>query len=100
VIDRVRDLGFDVIDINVGELPPAFPPAEPRPRLTVTGLHALLGGFLNARRDITSENARVRRAGVEFLRGVARLCEEVGAIDSWQTRKALPAIRLQRGGNR
>jgi len=79
VIDRVRDLGFDAIDINVGELPPPFPPAELRRRLTGTGLHASLGAFLNAQRDITSEDAGVRRAGVEFLQGVARLCGEVGA---------------------
>ena len=79
VIERVHDLGFDAIDINVGVLPPPFPAAELRRRLAATGLQASLGSFVNAERDISSEDAGVRAAGVEFLRGVARLCGEVGA---------------------
>ena len=79
LVGRVRDLGFDAIDINVGELPPPFPAADLRCRLSEAHLQGSLGGFLNAQRDITSGDAGVRRAGVEFLRGVARLCGEVGA---------------------
>ncbi len=79
VVDRVRDLGFDAIDINVGEVPPPFSPAELRRRLAATGLHASLGAFLNAGRDITSGDPEVRHRGIEFLWGVARLCGEVGA---------------------
>jgi D-psicose/D-tagatose/L-ribulose 3-epimerase len=79
LIGHVRDLGFDAIDINVGELPPPFPAAELRRRLTEAGLHASLGAFLTAQRDITSEDPHVRRTGIEFLQGVARLCGEVGA---------------------
>ncbi|MFI5341365.1 MAG: sugar phosphate isomerase/epimerase family protein [Candidatus Methylomirabilales bacterium] len=79
LVGRVRDLGFDAIDINVGELPPPFPAADLRCRLIEAHLQGSLGAFLNAQRDITSEDAGARRAGVEFLRGVARLCGEVGA---------------------
>lgn len=79
LLGHVRDLGFDAIDINVGELPPPFPAAALRRRLAEAGLHASLGAFLNASRDITSPDAEVRRAGIEFLVGVARLCGEVGA---------------------
>jgi len=79
LIGHVRDLGFDAIDINVGELPPPFPAAALRRRLAEVGLQASLGAFLNARRDITSEDPDVRRTGIEFLQGVARLCGEVGA---------------------
>ncbi len=79
LVGRVRDLGFDAIDINVGELPPPFAVADLRSRLSQTHLQGSLGVFLNAQRDITSGDAGVRRAGVEFLRGVTRLCGEVGA---------------------
>jgi D-psicose/D-tagatose/L-ribulose 3-epimerase len=79
LVARVGDLGFDAIDINVGELPPPFQAAELRRRLTEAHLQGALGAFLSAQRDITSEDAGVRRTGVEFLRGVARLCGEVGA---------------------
>ncbi|HSB78764.1 MAG TPA: sugar phosphate isomerase/epimerase family protein [Candidatus Methylomirabilis sp.] len=79
LVGRVRDLGFDAIDINVGELPPPFQAAELRRRLTESHLQGSLGAFLTAQRDITSGDAGVRRTGVEFLRGVARLCGEVGA---------------------
>ncbi len=104
VIGHVRDLGFDAIDINVGELPPPFPPAELRRRLTATGLHASLGAFLNAQRDITSEEAGVRQAGVKFLEGVARLCGEVGAktfigpmhSELRRQRPDAPAVREER----
>jgi D-psicose/D-tagatose/L-ribulose 3-epimerase len=79
LVGHVRDLGFDAIDINVGALPPPFPAAALRRRLTEAGLQASLGAFLNAGRDITSPDAEVRQAGVEFLVGVAQLCGEVGA---------------------
>ncbi len=79
LLGHVRDLGFDAIDINVGELPPPFPAAALRRRLAEAGLHASLGAFLNASRDITSADAEVRHAGIAFLVGVARLCGEVGA---------------------
>ena len=79
VIGHVGDLGFDAIDINVGELPPPFPPAELRRRLEGAGLDASLGSFVNAQRDITCADPGIRRAGVGFLQGVARLCGEVGA---------------------
>lgn len=79
VLGHVQDLGFDAIDINVGQLPPSFVAADLRRRLEATGLHAALGAFLNAQRDITSTDAEVRRTGIEFLKGVARLCGEVGA---------------------
>jgi D-psicose/D-tagatose/L-ribulose 3-epimerase len=79
VLGHVRDLGFDAVDINVGQLPPPFHPADLRRRLEATGLHAALGAFLNAQRDITSIDAEVRRIGIDFLKGVARLCGEVGA---------------------
>lgn len=79
LVDRVRDMGFDAIDIGVGEVPPPFPAAELRRRLARTGLTASLATSLNAQRDITSDDADARRVGVEFLQGVARLCAEVGA---------------------
>jgi len=104
VVSHVRDLGFDAIDINVGQLPPPFPAADLRRRLEATGLHAALGAFLNAQRDITSTDAEVRRTGIEFLKGVARLCGEVGArtfigpMHSELRRQRLdpPAVREER----
>jgi len=104
VLDHVRDLGFDAIDINVGELPPPFVPAALRQRLSDTGLQASLGSFLNARRDLTSPDPDIRRAGTEFLVGVARLCAEVraktfiGAIHSELRRQRLdaPAVHEER----
>ncbi|MGD0265091.1 MAG: sugar phosphate isomerase/epimerase family protein [Candidatus Methylomirabilota bacterium] len=79
LVDHIGDLGFDAIDINVGEVPPPFAGAELRRRLGQKGLEASLGAFLTAPRDITSEDPDIRRTGVEFLKGVARLCGEVGA---------------------
>jgi len=79
VIDHTRDLGFEAIDINVAELPPPFPPAEMRRRLEAAGVQGSLGSILNAQRDITSEDLACRRAGIEFLQGMVRLCGEVGA---------------------
>ena len=79
VVEHVRDLGFDAIDINVIELPPPFPPHELRQRLEGARLQAALGTLLDSRRDITSPDAECRRAGIDFLKGMLRLCSEVGA---------------------
>ncbi len=79
LLEHIRALGFEAVDINVPELPPPFSPAELRARLERTGLQASLGAYVNAARDITSPDEAVRRAGREFLAAVCRLCGEVGA---------------------
>jgi D-psicose/D-tagatose/L-ribulose 3-epimerase len=104
LVGHIRDLGFDAIDINVGELPPPFPAAALRRRLAEVGLQVSLGAFLNAQRDITSEDPDVRRTGIEFLQGVARLCGEVGAkafigpmhSEIRRQRVDLPSVREER----
>ena len=79
VIEHVRDLAFDAIDINVVELPPPFPVCELRRRLAETGLQGAVGTLLDEQHDITSADIDRRRAGIEFLKGMVRLCDDVGA---------------------
>ncbi len=79
LVDRVRELGFDAIDVGLGEVPPPFDPAVLRRRLAATGLHATLATSLNAQRDITSEEPSIRQTGITFLTNAVRLCGEVGA---------------------
>lgn len=79
LLEHIRALGFEAVDINVPELPPPFSPAELRARLERTSLQASMGAYVNAARDITSADDAIRRAGRDFLTAACRLCGEVGA---------------------
>ncbi|WP_309105089.1 sugar phosphate isomerase/epimerase family protein [Microbacterium sp.] len=77
-VRTVADIGLDAIEIDV-RLPEAFPVAEVRRALDETDIDLVLGVALPAERNTISDDADVRRAGVDHLRRSIRLAETLGA---------------------
>ena len=78
IIDHVKDLGFDLIEIPLMELEKVDPVAC-RKRLESVDLDVCCSVVLSDRTDITSPDPSVRRAGVEFLKGCVDATYGMGA---------------------
>jgi len=76
---RARAAGADVLEIAISREPLPFDAAAARGALAAEGLEGTLVTSLNAETDITSEDAAVRRAGVDFLRRYVEHAAELGS---------------------
>src|SRR5689334_11356507 len=77
LLRRVADLGFDVVEVPVdGE---GLDAAALRAELDATGLEAHLLAFGTQDRDVSSDDAEVRRRGVEHLKRCVELAAGAGA---------------------
>jgi len=79
LIDKVKQMGFEVIEITLGEIIPPFDVKKMRGCLNSVGLEVTVCGFLDARHDITSEDLAVREKGKEYLRAAIETCSLIGA---------------------
>jgi D-psicose/D-tagatose/L-ribulose 3-epimerase len=68
VIDHVKELGFQLIEIPLMELEKVDPPTI-RERLDSVGLDVCCSVVLSAMTDVTSPDPELVGAGVEFLKG-------------------------------
>jgi D-psicose/D-tagatose/L-ribulose 3-epimerase len=78
LIDRVKDMGLDFIEIPLMCLE-SFDPVAVRERLERVGLAAATSTVLLAGTDITSEDPDVRAAGVTYLQDCVRATAAIGA---------------------
>ncbi len=78
LVQRVADLGFDVIEVAV-EQPGLLDGAALRNALDSAGLDALVIGFGTDERDLSSDDEDVRRAGLAYAKLCVDLAAEVGA---------------------
>ena len=78
LIDRAAELGFSAIELSYAETKPTFDVAATKERLEQRALTPALCGFLGPDRDISSADADVRRAGVEYLMAACRTVVELG----------------------
>ena len=78
LIDHARDLGFDMIEIPLMELDKVDPIAI-RERLGATGMQVCTSTAISEHTDLTAEDAVVRRAGVEYLKGCVDASAAMGA---------------------
>lgn len=79
LIDKVKKMGFEVIEITMGEIVPPFDVKEMKARLDSAGIEVTVCGFLDTKRDITSEDSAVREKGKEYLRAAIETCSQIGA---------------------
>jgi len=78
LIDRVRELGLDFIEIPLMVLETFDPPAV-RDRLQQVGLPAVTSTVLLGGQDITSEDTGERAAGVAYLKACVDATAAIGA---------------------
>lgn len=79
LIDKVKRMGFGLIEVSLGELGPSFDVKELKVRLDSMGLEVAVCGVLNAGYDITSEDPIIREKGKEYLRAVIEMCSLIEA---------------------
>jgi D-psicose/D-tagatose/L-ribulose 3-epimerase len=78
LIDRVAELGLDFIEIPLMDVEDVHP-APIRERLDAAGIDVVTSTVLGAPTDITSDDAEVRAAGVDYLRRCIEVTAELGA---------------------
>lgn len=78
LIDRVKNLGMDFIEIPLMCLE-TFDAAAVKQRLLNTGLEAVTSTVLLGDTDITSDDAEIRARGVEYLKACVRATSDIGA---------------------
>lgn len=77
LIDQVKELGLDFIEIPLMKLD-TFDATAVRSRLNDAGLDAVTSTVLLEGTDITSEEAAIRRKGVEYLKACVQATAEIG----------------------
>jgi D-psicose/D-tagatose/L-ribulose 3-epimerase len=78
IIDLVKELGFDMLEISVGENTPEKP-REIRRRLQDAGLEVVASTGCPRDGDLTDEDPGTRSRGIEFLKECVRTTAELGA---------------------
>jgi D-psicose/D-tagatose/L-ribulose 3-epimerase len=78
LIDRVRNIGFDAIEICV-EDPQTIDIASIRRALDKAGLRATVCGAFGPDRDLSSEDAGPREGGLRYLERCAEIAQGLGA---------------------
>ncbi len=78
IIDHVKDLGFDVIEVPLMEIDLVDPEAI-RERLDSASLGVCCSVVLSRETDITSPNPSVREAGVRFLKRCLDAADRMGS---------------------
>ncbi len=78
LIDKVKDLGFDLIEICV-EDPATIDTAAIRSRLVSTGLGATVCGAFGPERDLSSNDPAVRHNGIAYVKRCIDIAVELGA---------------------
>jgi D-psicose/D-tagatose/L-ribulose 3-epimerase len=78
VIEAVKDLGFDLLEVSVGEKTPDDP-KKLRSRLKDAGLGVIASTGCPPDKDLTSDDPKARRKGVEFMKMCVDTTSELGA---------------------
>lgn len=78
VLKKAADMGFDFFEICI-EDPATIHPGTIAPALRDAGIAALVCGAFGPARDISSEDAAVRRQGVEYIRQCVDIAAALGS---------------------
>lgn len=76
LIDKVRDFGFDYIEICI-EDPRTIDTQSILKRLEQTGIQALICGAFGPERDISSEDTRIRATGLDYIKTCIDIAAEL-----------------------
>ncbi|MCE3590616.1 sugar phosphate isomerase/epimerase, partial [Escherichia coli] len=75
---KMRDLGFDFVELLVPE-PGEIDLAEARRALDDAGLDVVLAARVNLQRNLSSDDQKAHRAGIDYLRYTADCAAALGA---------------------
>src|SRR5579871_207833 len=78
LIDKVKDFGFDLIEICV-ETPDTIDPEAISARAQRVGIAVSICGAFGPGRDLSSDDASVRGGGLAYLRRCIDLARDVGS---------------------
>ena len=78
ILDKAKDLGFDGIEFVLFE-PATFPTAAVRQRAQSIGLEINTAIGLSAEHNLISPDASTRKRGVEFMKKLVNLTQQLGA---------------------
>jgi D-psicose/D-tagatose/L-ribulose 3-epimerase len=78
LLRKIHGMGFDVVEICLEDLG-TIDPAAIRPILEETGLGVLTCGVFGPDRDISSDDARIRQLGMDYLFRAIDLSHSLGA---------------------
>lgn len=78
LIPRVKEMGFDILEIAVDD-PSIIDAGLLKSLLKDNGLSATVCGAFGETRDISSDDAKIRRNGVEYVNECLRLAEAIGS---------------------
>jgi len=76
---RIRDLGFDFIELLVPEPDDDLDIAETRTALADAGLDVVLAARVNLKRSIASDDPQARSGGAEYLKRCVEVAHALGA---------------------
>lgn len=76
---RIRELGFDFVELLVPEPEDGLDLRETRQALEDAGLDVVLAARVNLQRSIASEDASCREGGIEYLKRCVDVAAQVGA---------------------
>ena len=78
LVDRIKAFGFDLIEIGI-EDPDTIDPSAIHARAKSVDLGVTVCGAFGSDRDLSSEDASVRKAGLSYLRRCIDLAEDPGS---------------------
>jgi D-psicose/D-tagatose/L-ribulose 3-epimerase len=79
LVDRIAEMGFDVIEVLVTSAEPKFEAKQVRKRIHDAGLKCSVSASLTPDDDLSSADEGVRRRGIGFLESVVATAEAIGA---------------------
>jgi D-psicose/D-tagatose/L-ribulose 3-epimerase len=78
LVDKVREMGFGVIELGVASEEPPFDIKQVKGRLLDAGLESCVCSYLPSDRDIASPDAEIRRRGVRYLQALVSTTAALG----------------------
>jgi len=78
LVDRIADLGFDLIEVCV-EDPSTIDTAAIRKRIDSAGIGATVCGAFGPDRDMSADDADTRRNAIDYVKRCADIAAELGA---------------------
>ncbi len=78
ILDLAKTLGFDGIELTLFD-PESFPAAEVRGRSRLLGLRLNTCIGLSAKHNLISPDSQIRRAGIEFMKMLVELTQQIDA---------------------